>query len=87
MLSQAFAGMIQADRNDKMTGKHIHDKRICQFSLRDLVRVDFVFPYGRVAASKTDLVPEPFDRDATFAVSPKEIEEMKTSVISLFSSK
>lgn len=79
--------MVQTDQTKKSVGNTVHDNRICLFSLRDLVRVDFVFPYGRVAASKTDLVPEPFDRDAIFAVSPKEIEEMKSSVIRLFSSK
>lgn len=70
-----------------MARKPLCADRVCQFSLRDLVRVDFVFPYGRVAASKNGLMPEPFDRDANFAVSPKEIEEMKKSIISFFSSK
>jgi hypothetical protein len=59
-------------------------ERICHFDIRDLVRVDFVFPYGRVAATQSGLTPEPFDRDAKYSTNPKEIEEMRTRIANLF---
>ena len=58
--------------------------RICRFKLDDLVRIDLVFPYGRVAASRDVLKPEPFDRDAEYSVSARDIEEMRACVRSLF---
>ena len=62
----------------------ISSERVCRFDLKDLVRVDFVFPYGRVAASGSDLLPEPFDRDADYATDPSQMEELKKSVKALF---
>jgi hypothetical protein len=46
--------------------------------------VDFVFPYGRVAASRDGIIPEPFDRDAPFAADPEELSEIKDRIIDLF---
>ena len=57
--------------------------RVCQFNLNDLVRVDFVFPYGRVAATSAGIVPEPFDRDANYAANPDELSEMKDRIMDL----
>jgi hypothetical protein len=58
--------------------------RLCKFNLSELVRIDFVFPYGRVGATRKGLVPEPFDRDVNFATTPKEMEEIKTRIAGLF---
>ena len=62
----------------------VRSERVCRFDLKDLVRVDFVFPYGRVAISGFDLLPEPFDRDADYVTDPHQMEELKKSVKHLF---
>jgi hypothetical protein len=64
--------------------KSVAPGRHCQFRLADLIRVDFVFPYGRVAANGNGLQPEPFDRDAEFAIDQKDIEQMRKRIASLF---
>ncbi|MGI0037329.1 MAG: hypothetical protein ACRD99_03120 [Nitrososphaera sp.] len=79
--------MIHNSRLAKEKKKIIPKDRICRFSLNDLVRVDFVFPYGRVAATRQGLMPEPFDRDAEYAADAGEIEEMRDRIMSLFSSR
>ena len=79
--------MIQNSRQVKQKKSPTPIDRICRFKLSDLVRVDFVFPYGRVAATRQGLMPEPFDRDAEFAADSAEIEEMRTRIMSLFSSR
>ena len=76
--------MIRNSRQAKQKKSHTSTDRICRFKLSDLVRVDFVFPYGRVAATKQGLMPEPFDRDAEFEADTVEIEEMRAIIMSLF---
>lgn len=79
--------MIQNGRQFKQKREIIPKDRICRFRLSDLVRVDFVFPYGRVAATNQGLMPEPFDRDAEYAADASEIEEMRNRIMSLFGSR
>ena len=78
--------MMRNNRRRKLPERTFGHGRPCQFSLSDLVRIDFVFPYGRVAATGEGLMPEPFDRDAEFATNPKEMEEIKNRIMSLFHS-
>ena len=78
--------MMRNNRRRKLPERTFGNRRPCQFSLNDLVRIDFVFPYGRVAATGKGLMPEPFDRDAEFATNPKEMEEIKNRIMSLFHS-
>jgi hypothetical protein len=75
--------MDQSNRAPRQTHQ-LGSVRACQFSLKDLVRVDFVFPYGRVAATGFNLRPEPFDRDAEFVTDPQEMELLKQSARELF---
>ena len=77
--------MIRNSRQAKQKKSHTSTDRICRFKLSDLVRVDFVFPYGRVAATQQGLMPEPFDRDVEFEADVVEIEEMRARIMSLFS--
>ena len=79
--------MIQNSRQAKQKKSYTPTDSICRFKLSDLVRVDFVFPYGRVAATKQGLIPEPFDRDAEFAADAGEIEEMRDRIMSLFNTR
>lgn len=85
--NQANARMIQNSRQAKPNKNTISNDRICRFKLSDLVRVDFVFPYGRVAATKQGLMPEPFDRDAQYVADAGEIEEMRNTLTGLFDSR
>lgn len=71
------------ERSKRNTSKALPET-VCQFNLSDLVRVDFVFPYGRVAVSDNGLMPEPFDRDARFSTNPQEIREIRDRIIDLF---
>ena len=79
--------MIQNSRQSKQRRAIDPKDRICRFKLSDLVRVDFVFPYGRVAATMQGLMPEPFDRDAEYAADAREIEEMRDRIKGLFGSR
>lgn len=74
-------------RSSRSTRSKAQPERVCQFNLSDLVRVDFVFPYGRVAVSSNGLMPEPFDRDACFSADPQEIGEIRDRIIDLFRSR
>ncbi len=56
----------------------------CHFDLNDLVRVDFVFPYGRIAAMKAEVIPEPFDRDAKSKFDESDILEIRDRISGLF---
>lgn len=56
----------------------------CHFSLKDLVRVDFVFPYGRIAATRIGVRPEPFDRDAESEFDHLGMEEIRDRIADLF---
>ena len=79
--------MIQNSREAKPKKNITPTDRICRFKLSDLVRIDFVFPYGRVAATKQGLTPEPFDRDAEYVADAGEIEEMRNTLKGIFDSR
>ena len=85
--NQANARMIQNNPQAKLKKNTTSNDRICRFKLSDLVRVDFVFPYGRVAATRQGLMPEPFDRDAEYVADAGEIEQMRNTLTGLFKSR
>lgn len=84
--NQANGRMIQNSPEAKPKKNVTSTDRICRFKLTDLVRVDFVFPYGRVAATRQGLTPEPFDRDAEYLADAGEIEEMRNTLKRIFNS-
>ena len=85
ILPYYFARYMMQKRSDQTPSlKPIVSGLTCHFDLKDLVRVDFVFPYGRIAAMKAGVMPEPFDRDAKSKFDESDIQEIRDRISGLF---
>lgn len=82
--NQAFAELMQNKTERKVSRRGFDSGRLCKYNLSELVRIDFVFPYERIAATRVGLVPEPFERDADFATTPEDMEELKARLAGIF---